>query len=115
VATTKLTIREYLTADGDNPFRAWLAGLDSSVRARLQARVLRFETGNLGDHRAVGLGVWEARCDFGPGYRIYFAKVRTTIVLLLLGGDKSSQRADIRRAQQYWADYQEATHRGTSK
>jgi putative addiction module killer protein len=71
---------------------------------RIQARVFRFETGNLGDHRAVGHGVWEARCDFGPGYRIYLAKPGDTILLLLLGSDKASQRGDIRRAHQYWAD-----------
>jgi putative addiction module killer protein len=115
VATTKLTVREYVTAEGTSPFRAWLGRLDTRVRARLQARVLRFETGNLGDHRGVGQGVWEARCDFGPGYRIYLAKPGKTIVLLLVGGDKASQRADIRRAQEYWADYQEATRRGTPK
>ena len=115
MATTKLTIREYVTARGASPFRTWLGRLDRPVRARLQARVLRFETGNLGDHRAVGRGVWEARCDFGPGYRIYFAQPGATIVLLLLGGDKTAQRDDIRRAQQYWTDYQEATSRGTPK
>ena len=115
MATTKLTVREYVTAEGTNPFRAWLGRLDTGVRARLQARVLRFETGNLGDHRGVGQGVWEARCDFGPGYRIYFAKPGKTIVLLLVGGDKTSQRADIRRAQAYWTDYREATRRGTPK
>jgi putative addiction module killer protein len=86
-----------------------------TIRARIQARVLRFETGNLGDHRAVGRGVWEARCDFGPGYRIYFAKPGATILLLLLGGDKASQRADIRNAQKHWTDYLEAIDRGTSK
>ena len=109
---TNLTIREYVTVRGTSPFRTWLDGLDTPVRARIQARVLRFETGNLGDCRAVGEGVWEARCDFGPGYRIYFAKTGATIVLLLLGGDKNSQRADIRNARKYRADYLEATHRG---
>ena len=60
----KLTIREYLTAEGKNPFRSWLGRLDVTARARIQARVLRFERGNLGDHRSVRRGVWEARCDF---------------------------------------------------
>jgi len=64
--------------------------------------VFRFETGNLGDHRAVGQGAWER---LRPGVRIYFAKARKTIVLLLLCGDKSSQRGDIRRAREYWAEY----------
>jgi putative addiction module killer protein len=113
--TTKQTIREYVAADGTNPFRTWLARLDVVTRARIQARILRFESGNLGDHRSVGGGVWEARCDFGPGYRIYFAKPGLTIVLLLVGGDKASQRADIRKAQKFWADYLEASNRGTAK
>ena len=115
MATTKLTIREYVTAQGVSPFRTWLGRLDITVRARIQARVLRFESGNLGDCRGVGLGVWEARCAFGPGYRVYFARPGSTLILLLLGGDKSSQRSDIRTAQRYWAEYlKEHTH-GTSK
>jgi putative addiction module killer protein len=115
VATTQLTIHEYVTAQGTSPFRTWLGRFDTPLRARLQARVLRFETGNLGDHRAVGRGVWEARCHFGAGYRIYFAKPGRAIVLLLLGGDKTSQREDICRAQEYWTDYQGARSRGTPK
>ena len=66
----KLTIREYLAPDGGNPFRRWLERLDRPTRARVQARILRFEMGNLGDHKTVGGGVWEARLAFGSGYRI---------------------------------------------
>jgi len=62
----KLTIREYITPRGENPFRDWLKSLDVGVQARIQARVLRFENGNLGDHKTVGGGVWDARLDFGP-------------------------------------------------
>ena len=65
------------------------------------------ELGNLGDHKTVGGGVWEARVTFGPGYRIYFGKDGHSIVVLLLGGDKGSQSQDIRRAQRSWADYLE--------
>jgi len=107
-----LTIREYLTPDGRNPFREWLMGLDRVTQARIQARVLRFELGNLGDHKSVGKGAWEARVAFGPGYRIYFAKDTSSSVLLLLGGDKGSQTTDIGRAQRLWAQYREATHDG---
>ncbi len=112
---TKLTIREYVAADGTSPFRTWLSRLGVVTRARIQARIFRFESGNLGDHRSVGGGLWEARCDFGPGYRIYFAKPGTTMVLLLVGGDKASQRADIGKARKLWADYVEAGNRGTAK
>jgi putative addiction module killer protein len=111
----KLIIREYLSADGRSFFREWLDTLDISVRARIQARVLRFETGNLGDHKAVGGGVWEARLMFGPGYRIYFGKEGYTVILLLLGGDKSSQVSDIRGARKLWREYLEATKHGTTK
>jgi putative addiction module killer protein len=77
--------------------------------------VLRFSTGNLGDHKSVGRGVWEARVMFGPGYRIYFARVGQRVVLLLLGGDKTSQNKDITRTQGFWRDYLEATARGKTK
>ena len=99
------TVREYVDERGQIPFRDWLVGLDIATRARVQARILRFETGNLGDHKDVGGGVWEARLDFGPGYRIYFGRVGREVVLLLLGGDKKSQTKDIQRAKVFWADY----------
>lgn len=108
----KLKVREYVTAEGKNPFREWLDRLDVSVKARVQARIFRFETGNLGDHKSVGVGVWEARLPFGPGYRVYFGKERQTVILLLLGGDKASQPKDIRHAQRFWTDYVEVTQHG---
>jgi putative addiction module killer protein len=109
-----LIVREYLTADGRNPFREWLGTLDLAVRARVQARVLRFELGNLGDHKGIGAGVWEGRLAFGPGYRIYFGRDGESIILLL-GGAKASQGRDIRRAQGFWRDYLEAKRHGKTK
>jgi putative addiction module killer protein len=100
-----LSVRQYETADGRIPFRDWLATLDRTARARIQARVLRFETGNLGDHRSVGGGVQEARVMFGAGYRIYFGQDGTSLVLLLIGGTKAAQARDIRRARELWRDY----------
>jgi putative addiction module killer protein len=108
-------VREYLTADGRNRYREWLDTLDVTPRARIQARVLRFSTGNLGDHKNVGGGVWEARVMVGPGYRIYFGKDGGQVVLLLLGGDKSTQTADVPRAQASWKMYQEDKRRGKTK
>jgi putative addiction module killer protein len=105
----KLTIREYLSADGKSYFREWLDTLDVPVRARIQARVFRFEMGNLGDHKAIGGGIWEARVMFGPGYRIYFGKEGNSTILILLGGNKSSQAGDIRKAQLLWRKYLEVT------
>ena len=103
----KLTLREYLSADGRSYFQEWLDSLPVPVRARIQARIFRFETGNLGDHMSVGEGVWEARVMFGPGCRVYFGKEGRSIILLLLGGDKSSQAGDIRKARQLWKEYLE--------
>jgi putative addiction module killer protein len=103
----KLTVREYLSLDGMSYFREWLDSLPVQVKARIQARVFRFELGNLGDNKSVGCGVWEARVMFGPGYRIYFGKEGNSIILLLLGGDKSSQTRDIRKAQNLWKEYLE--------
>ena len=106
----QLTILEYRTPNGDNPFRQWLAHLDVAVRARIQARILRFEMGNLGDHKSVGGGVWEARLMFGSRYRIYFGKDGAMIIVLLAGGTKSTQARDIAAAQRYWRDYRGGRH-----
>jgi putative addiction module killer protein len=106
----KLTIREYITPEGRNPFRDWLKSYDIAVQARIQARVSRFEGGNLGDHKTVGGGVSEARLNFGPGYRLYFGKDGVAVILLLVGGDKSSQSKDIAAAKRYWNDFREAKH-----
>jgi len=58
----------------------------------------------------VGNGVWEARLDFGPGYRLYFGKDGAAVILLLAGGDKASQSKDIATAKHYWNDFKEAKH-----
>jgi putative addiction module killer protein len=110
-----LTVREYVTAEGKNPFREWLGLLTKGVGARIQARILRFELGNLADHKSVGGGVWEARVMFGPGYRLYFGKDGDSIIVLLVGGDKGSQAKDIARARDFWRDFQEAKRHGKAK
>ena len=80
-------------------FSRWLHRLkDDDARVRIVARVRRAELGNLGDYRSVGGGVMEMRVDYGPGYRVYFA--RQTIVVLLCGGDKRTQARDIKRAKE---------------
>lgn len=98
-------VREYLTRRKVNPYRDWLMSLDKQTRARVQARVMRFELGNLGDCKPLINGVWEARLMFGAGYRIYFALEGLNILLLLVGGDKRTQDKDIKLAQQYWDEY----------
>ena len=110
-----LSIREYVAGDRATPFREWIATLDVATRARVQARVLRFELGNLGDHKSIGAGVWEARLFFGPGYRLYFGKERRSTIVLLFGGTKSSQRTDVLRARRLWRDYLEVTGHGKTQ
>lgn len=81
-------------------FDHWLRALrDPQARARINARILRLAFGNLGDAKTVGDGVSEMRIDCGPGYRVYFTQRTSVIVLLLCGGDKSTQRKDIERAR----------------
>lgn len=80
-------------------FARWIDGLrDVRGRAHVQARIERLAAGNPGDVRPVGEGVSELRIDYGPGYRVYFAKRKREVVILLAGGDKSTQSADIERA-----------------
>ncbi|MBH8571672.1 type II toxin-antitoxin system RelE/ParE family toxin [Nostocaceae cyanobacterium CENA369] len=99
-------IRAYLTVDGKNLFDEWLNSLrDRKAKAKIRAGLDRVEDGNLGDYKSVGEGVFELRIDYGPGYRIYFAQEETTVILLLCGGDKSTQEQDINKAQEYWQDY----------
>ncbi len=77
-------------------FAKWIDGLrDIRARARVLARIERLATGNAGDVKSVGEGVSEMRIDYGPGYRVYFRKRGRSLVILLAGGDKSSQRRDI--------------------
>ncbi|RKZ91012.1 MAG: hypothetical protein DRR19_08385 [Candidatus Parabeggiatoa sp. nov. 1] len=70
-----------------------------------RVRIDRLIRGHFGDSKSVGEGVYELRIDYGPGYRVYFGKVGLTIVLLLCGGDKSTQQVDIHKAKTYWHDY----------
>lgn len=82
-------------------FQSWLDALpDRRGQLRIVARMRRAELGNLGDWKAIKGGLCEMRVDEGPGYRLYFTRQRGTLIVLLAGGDKSSQRKDIRRALQ---------------
>ena len=80
-------------------FDVWFESLkDRQTARRIQARIDRAEEGNFGDHKAVGEGVEEMRIHFGPGFRVYFTQRGMEIVILLAGGDKSSQTQDIATA-----------------
>ena len=102
-------IQAYRTENGRESFTEWYDSIrDEEVENRIGRRLDRIRDGNFGDYRSVGEGVFELRFHFGPGYRIYFGEVGNTIVLLLCGGDKSSQARDIARAKRYWSIYKEA-------
>ncbi len=99
-------IRRYVDNAGIDLFGRWVRSLkDRAAVARIFIRVDRLKHGNPGDAKSVGEGVFELRLDYGPGYRIYFAKVGDLVVLLLLGGDKSTQNRDIREAIACWQNY----------
>ena len=102
----QIELFEYVNESGKNIFNSWLNKLkDKTARARIRVRLNRVRLGNFGDCKTVGGAVSELRIDYGPGYRIYFAKEGSTVVILLCGGIKNSQSRDIKLAGEYWSDY----------
>ena len=101
-------IQHYLTpGDALDLYIDWLMKLkDTTARISVIRRVTRIEQGNFGDHKFCRDGVWELRIDTGTGYRVYYAIAGKQVVLLLCGGDKRTQDADIRQACEYWQDWQ---------
>jgi len=82
-------------------YKKWFETMKNrNARMRVNIRVRRLSLGNLGDVKPVGGGVSEVRIDYGPGYRVYFVQKQKRIILLLLGGDKSTQSKDIQKAQE---------------
>jgi len=105
-----IELRYYQTPVGEQPFVEWLQGLkDRQARTRIEARIARVAVGNFGDTEPVGEGVLELRIDWGPGYRVYFARLGQVVILLLCGGDKRTQQKDIDRAKEYFEDYKART------
>jgi putative addiction module killer protein len=103
-------LRYYQTSAGERPFVEWLGSLkDRQARTRIEARLAKVAAGTLGDVEPVGAGVLELKIDWGPGYRVYFARIGQIIVLLLCGGDKRTQQRDINRAKAYFEDYKART------
>ena|ERR1035438_4661418 len=98
--------RLYRTSDDRVPYEEWLDGLrDVMGRAKIRIRVDCAALGNFGKHRMLGAGLIELKIDYGPGYRVYMGLQGPKVLVLLLGGDKSTQEKDITRAHQYWKDY----------
>lgn len=102
-----MEIRIYQSPYGVEPFVEWLSSIrDKVTTARIRSRLRRVEeTGNLGDYRSVGDGVFEFRLQFGAGYRVYFGRIAHDAILLLRGGEKSSQSRDIEKAKADWKQH----------
>lgn len=101
-----MEILRYQAEDGTEPLTDWLQSLrDKQVQARIRVRLKRLEAGNFGDCKAVGEGVHELREHLGAGYRVYFGCHGKTLVILLCGGSKQSQDADIKNAKACWQDW----------
>ena len=106
-----IEIRRYTTRAGKDIVGDWLAALEEHAQARVAVRIDRLALGNFGDCKLLREGVSELRIDWGPGYRLYYAMVGRTCVLLLCGGDKRKQSSDIARAIEYLKDYKERSNK----
>lgn len=101
----------YRTENDHKPYSDWLDNLaDTKGKAAIFARIARLRLGLFGDSHSVGDEVSELRIHVGPGYRVYYSEINGQIVILLCGGDKSSQKKDIKAAKQYLDDYRRRTH-----
>lgn len=114
VQTFPYEIEYYRTEKGAAPFREWLEALrDVAGRARIRVRLDRARLGNLGDFKNLGQGLYELRVDYGPGYRVYCTLEENRLILLLVGGDKESQRRDIAKAAGYLQDHRRRHENGS--
>jgi len=101
-----IEIREYMV-EGCSPFAEWFDGLDTVTAERIDRYILRLEAGNFGAAKSLQDGVFELRLDFGPGYRVYYGREGRTIIILLGGGTKRRQDADIAAALARWKHYKQ--------
>lgn len=102
----------YTSHTGKQPFVEWQKKLDIKTESIVLARLARIRCGNFGDCKPIkgGKGIYELRIDYRAGYRIYYGKSGSTIIVLLVGGSKRSQDRDINKAKQYWLDYKGQKH-----
>jgi putative addiction module killer protein len=100
-----IIVREYVDSSGRSPFSKWLRGLNVHAAVKVTTALERIADGNLSNVKPVGAGVLECRIDFGPGYRLYFGRDGDRLVILIGGGTKRRQQADINTAKGHWADY----------
>ena len=100
-----IEVFRYQTEDFNEPVTDWLQSIkDKRAQAQIRIRLKRLEAGNFGDCHSVGESVQELREHHGAGYRVYFGRHGQVVVILLIGGTKKSQPADIKTAKEYWED-----------
>jgi putative addiction module killer protein len=109
-----MRVEHYLNSDGRDLIERWLDGIrDRRALVSIERRIARIERdGYFGDHKYLRDGVSELRIDEGAGYRVYYAQADQVVVLLLCGGDKSTQDADVNRAVKCWDDFQRRRKEG---
>ncbi len=102
------TAKRYQTENGEVPYTDWMKKLrrkDQTAALKVDSRIARAMGGNFGDHKFERDGVWELRVDYGPGYRVYYSIEDGEIILLLIGGNKKTQTADLDKAVSYLQDF----------
>ena len=97
-------IRQYTKQNGKSPYDESIKKFDKSIRTRIEIRLARVQHGNYGDVKQLSNNLFELRCQFGNGVRIYFTEIENTIIILLCAGDKSTQTKDIEKAKEYLND-----------
>ncbi len=102
-----MKILEYLDPNGSSPFALWFAGIEARAASKVTITLTRMEAGNLSNVKSVGSGLLEYRIDYGPGYRIYFGRDGERLIILLAGGTKKRQQADIATALMRWSEYKQ--------
>lgn len=101
-------IQHYVTENGEDLYINWLEKIkDIKAKIAIVRRIAHLENGNFGDYKFCRDGVFELRIDVGAGYRVYYGLANKQIILLLCGGDKRTQNADIKRACKYWQDWKQ--------
>ena len=102
-----MKVVHYITQDGIDYFDRWIRRQTPQLRARVQTRIDRIILGNFGDHKSIGAGLYELRLNFEAGYRIYYGRDGSDIVVLLAAGSKNRQSRDISLAEALWSAYRQ--------
>ena len=100
-----MELRNFLGVDGRDFFDEWFSELDVQAKAKVTTQLVRLGNGNLSSVKGVGEGVFERKINWGPGYRIYFARDGETLIILLAGGTKKRQPTDIEASHARWREY----------